>query len=224
MAHLCSMLAQISTIIVATVAVTTAVALPRQESASITPHDRYSSSIGALGCKLDTNRVAYWPGAVGCNDICVKVSYQGRSLHLLKIDSSGGAHDISYDAWNYLVFGKSARDEPHYGGGFTMDYQFVNADECKPLLDEGKLQLTAANSVNFLVSCINNGNSWVARNHKLVNILDPVCKYGFDEECKLNLAVSNQPSCPHTLGLNSASNSRKVYNIEYGTGKEVVAL
>ncbi|EXK23287.1 hypothetical protein FOMG_19933, partial [Fusarium oxysporum f. sp. melonis 26406] len=81
-------------------------------SASITPHDQYSSTIGVLGCKIDTNRVAYWPGTVDCNNICVKVSNKGRDVHLLKIDSSGGAHDISYDAWNYLGFGESAAKNP----------------------------------------------------------------------------------------------------------------
>ncbi|CRK25298.1 hypothetical protein BN1723_018210, partial [Verticillium longisporum] len=86
-------------------------------SASITPHDQYSSSIGVLGCKINTNRVAYWPGAPGCDDLCVKVSHGGRSLNLLRIDSSAGAHDISYDAWNYLAFGSSATDAPHMGGG-----------------------------------------------------------------------------------------------------------
>ena len=34
----------------------------RQEGGiTVTPHEQYSSSIGALGCKLNTNRVAYWP-------------------------------------------------------------------------------------------------------------------------------------------------------------------
>ena len=41
--------------------------------------------------------------------MCVKVSANGRSVHLLHLDTSGGAYDISYDAWNYLNIGKSAR-------------------------------------------------------------------------------------------------------------------
>jgi hypothetical protein len=60
-----------------------------------TPHDKYSSSVGVLGCKINTNRVAYWPGSVDCNNICVKLSYNGRSVNLLRIDQSGGAYDVS---------------------------------------------------------------------------------------------------------------------------------
>lgn len=59
-------------------------------SASTTPHEQYSSSVGVLGCKIDTNRDAYWPMSVSCEDICVKVSYQGRSVNLLRIDQSSG--------------------------------------------------------------------------------------------------------------------------------------
>lgn len=209
------------TILVANFTAALAVSTQTAQSASITPHDMYSSSIGALGCKLETNRVAYWPGPVDCDNICVKVSHKGRSVNLLKIDTSGGSYDISYDAWNYLAFGQSARDEPHQGGGITMDYEFVNADECKPLLQEGKLELTAANSINFVASCLQNGSSWIARNYKLVNLLDPVCKYGYDEECHLDLGVSNQPSCAHQLGSNHSPTGLQVINIEYGSGKEV---
>src|SRR3569833_2656431 len=81
-----------------------------------TPHDSYSSSVGVLGCKINTDRVAYWPGSVDCNNICVKLSYGGRSVHLLRIAQSGGAYDISYDAWNYLQTGKSATTDPITGG------------------------------------------------------------------------------------------------------------
>lgn len=35
-------------------------ALPAAQ-AGITPHEQYGSSIGVLGCKIDTNRVACWP-------------------------------------------------------------------------------------------------------------------------------------------------------------------
>ncbi|EMT69279.1 hypothetical protein FOC4_h10017047, partial [Fusarium odoratissimum] len=65
--------------------------LTSRSFAFITPHAEYSSSVGVLGCKVDTNRVAYWPLDVGCDGICVRVSNEGRSLHLLHIDKSGGA-------------------------------------------------------------------------------------------------------------------------------------
>jgi len=214
----------IATVIIASAAAVSAGAIPkRSQSASITPHEQYSSSVGVIGGKINTNRVAYWPMGVNCNDICVKVSYQGRSLHLLKIDQSGGAHDISYDAWNYLAFGTSAKENPQTGGGINMEYEFVPADQCKDLLSNGKLPLSAANSMGYVGACIQEPNSWVAKNHELVNILDPVSHYGWDETCTLDLNVSNQPKCPHTLGDQHTPSGLKVTNIQYGTGKEVAA-
>lgn len=190
---------------------------------SVTPHEQYSSSVGVLGCKINTNRVAYWPSSVGCDNICVKVSYSGRSVYLLKIDQSGGAHDISYDAWNYLAFGKSATVEPHQGGGINMQYEDRPASECASLLDGGKyVPLTAANSMNYVASCISQPNSYVAKNYRLYNILDPVCHWGVNEVCSLNLSVSNQPSCPSGLGSNKALDL-PVWNVQYGTGKLVKA-
>jgi len=220
------MISSFTTFVAASAAIASAASIPvrRSESASITPHDEYSSSIGVIGCKIDTNRVAYWPGSVNCNDICVKVSNAGRSLHLLKIDSSAGAHDISYDAWNYLGFGKSATEDPQEGGGIPMEYEFVDASECDHLLDNGKLPLSAANSMDYVASCLAEPNSFVAKNHVLVNIADPVCTIGYDETCKLDMAVSNQPSCPHTLGSDHELEGLHVTNIAYGTGKKEVAL
>ncbi|KAH6897335.1 hypothetical protein B0T10DRAFT_182707 [Thelonectria olida] len=206
----------------ATMASAAAIAPRGAGSASMTPHDMYSSSVGVLGCKINTNRVAYWPSSVGCDDICVKVSNAGRSVYLLKIDQSGGAHDISYDAWNYLKCGKSATESPQTGGGENFDYEEVHASKCAHLLDDGKLPLAAANAMNYVASCISQPNSWVAKNYQLYNVLDPVCKYGVDEKCALNLAVSNQPICPSGLGSNAALNL-KVSNVLYSTGKVVAA-
>ncbi|KAF5010359.1 hypothetical protein FDECE_3475 [Fusarium decemcellulare] len=189
---------------------------------SVTPHEQYSSSIGALGCKLNTDRVAYWPGSVSCNDFCIKIYNQGRSLHLLRIDTSGGAHDISYDAWNFLGFGKSAVEEPYEGGRIAMQYSVVPPSDCGHLLYEGKLPLSAANSMNFVASCIAEPTSWVAHNYVLYNIDDPQCKIGVDEKCHLDLAISNQPSCPSGLGIKTPLNY-KVENTQYGTGQKVPA-
>lgn len=193
-------------------------------SISVTPHIQYSSSIGVLGCKINTNRVAYWPGSVNCDDICVKVSHGGRSLHLLRVDSSAGAYDVSYDAWNYLAHGASAREDPQMGGGVAMDFQYVDPSECADLLDDGgKLPLSAANSMNYVASCLDNG-SWVGKNHVLYNIANPTCTIGRDEKCSLDLAVSNQPDCPSGLGSGGVLEGRPVKNIEYGTGEVTVAL
>lgn len=190
-----------------------------------TPHDKYSSSVGVLGCKINTNRVAYWPGSVDCDNICVKLSYEGRSVHLLRIDQSGGAFDVSYDAWAYLQTGKSATAKPISGGSVAMEYEEVDASECADLIytKGSKLPLSASNSINYLTSCLSQPNSWVAKNHVLYNICDAICTRGFDEECSLDLATSNQPSCPHTLGLTSELSSTPVYDIEYTSGKMLMA-
>ncbi|ROT37999.1 hypothetical protein SODALDRAFT_178904 [Sodiomyces alkalinus F11] len=223
------MLANIAAIFAASAAVVSAAAVPhlnargQSGSVSVTPHVQYSSSIGVLGCKINTDRVAYWPGSVHCDDICVKVSHGGRSLHLLRIDSSGGAYDVSYDAWNYLAHGASARDDPHMGGGVDMHFEYVDPSECADLLDHGKLPLSAANSMNYVASCLGNG-SWAGRNHVLYNIANPTCTIGRDERCSLDLATSNQPNCPSGLGTGGILKGHEVENIEYGTGKVTIAL
>ncbi|KAH7132907.1 hypothetical protein EDB81DRAFT_845469 [Dactylonectria macrodidyma] len=189
---------------------------PNSGSISVTPHDQYSSSVGVLGCKINTDRVAYWPTEVGCDNICVKVTYEGREAHLLKIDQSQGAFDISYDAWNYLYVGRSATEDPQHGGGLSMKYETVQPSECLPLLDNGKLPLSAANSMEYVAYCLSQPNSWVAQNHELYNINDPQCTSGVDELCSLDLAKSNQPSCPTTLGA-PGSLDLKVKDIPYNS-------
>ncbi|RYO94205.1 hypothetical protein DL766_002709 [Monosporascus sp. MC13-8B] len=194
-------------------------------SVSVTPHDRYSSSVGVLGCKINVNRVAYWPSFPSCNDICVRVSANGRSVNLLKIDQSGGAFDISYDAWNYLVTGQSATENPTMGGGIQATYETVDPSECADLLNEpsGRLAFTAANSMNFIGSC--GPDTWVGRNNVLYNILNPVCTYGYDEVCTLPPPeLGNQPQCPHQLGVPVPLSSRAVWNIDYGTGRPSLAV
>lgn len=79
----------------------------------------------------------------------------------------------------------------------------------------------AANSINTYVGCP--AGSWLHDNSALYNIQDAGCKYGYNEVCKLDLAVSNQPSCPHQLGAMNPLSGMDVMNIAYGTGKETAA-
>lgn len=190
-----------------------------------TPHDSYSSSVGVLGCKIDTDRIAYWPGSVDCNNLCISLSYGGRTLKLLRIDQSGGAHDISYDAWNYLYTGYSATSHPTAGGGIPMEYAELDASECASLIqtDGNKLPLSAANSMNFLASCLDQADSWVGKNYVLYNILDSICSWGRDEKCSLNYPAENQPKCPNALGAPVTLTTAPVYNIQYPSGKKVLA-
>jgi len=189
-----------------------------------TPHDSYSSSVGVLGCKVNTDRIAYWPGSIDCTNICIRLSYEGRSVHLLRIDQSQGAHDVSYDAWNYLYTGYAATDKPAAGGATPMQYEDVDISQCSDLIwtDDGKLPLSAANSMNFLASCLAH-DTWVGNNHVLYNILDPICTWGFDEPCKLDWPTANQAACPHQLGTPNALTSAPVWNIMYPSGQKLLA-
>jgi len=192
---------------------------------SVTPHDSYSSSVGVLGCKINTNRVAYWPNPVDCNNICVSLSYEGRNVHLLRIDQSGGAHDVSYDAWNYLYTGHSATDKPTAGGGVDMQFENVDASKCYDLIhtDGHMLPLSAANSMNFLTSCLEQSGSWVGNHYVLYNILDSICTLGHDEKCKLDWPTANQATCLHTLGDMGKIKNAPVFNIRYPSGDKVLA-
>lgn len=190
-----------------------------------TPHESYSSSVGVLGCKINTNRVAYWPQPVTCDNICVSVQYENRQVYLLRIDQSEGAHDMSYDAWNYLYTGNSASDKPVAGGAIAMTFQQVTPDKCSSLIrtSDGKLPLSAANSMNYVASCLDQPKSWVAKNYALFNILDPICTLGHNEQCNLDWPAKNQASCTHTLGLPDSLKDTPVYNIQYPSGKRVLA-
>ncbi|KAI1199900.1 hypothetical protein F5X97DRAFT_295064 [Nemania serpens] len=208
-------------------ALTAASPAQAQDSGTVwaTPHDSYSSSVGVLGCKVNTDRVAYWPGSVDCNNICVSLSYGGRSVKLLRIDSSQGAHDVSYDAWNYLITGKSAAKNPTAGGAIAMEFQYVKPSACSDLIhtDGHKLPLSASNSINFLAYCLGQPDSWVAKNYVLYNIQDPICSWGHDEKCQLDWPNANQPTCAHTLGDPTALTTDPVYNIRYPSGEKVLA-
>ncbi|POR32999.1 Cerato-platanin [Tolypocladium paradoxum] len=190
-----------------------------------TPHDSYSSSVGVLGCKINTNRVAYWPDAVDCDSVCVSLSYRGRKVYLLRVDQSGGAHDVSYDAWNYLYTGYSATEKPTAGGSVEMQFANVDASNCEDLIHTkgGWLPFSAANSMNFLSGCLARPDSWVAKHYTLFNILDPVCTFGYDEPCKLDWPEANQANCTHVLGVPALLKGAPVYNIRYPTGQKVLA-
>ncbi|KAI0531851.1 hypothetical protein GGR58DRAFT_209624 [Xylaria digitata] len=190
-----------------------------------TPHDSYSSSVGVLGCKVNTDRIAYWPGSVDCNNLCLSLKYEDRSVKLLRIDSSEGAYDVSYDAWNYLITGYSATKRPTSGGAIAMEFEYLNPSACSDLIhtDGHKLPLSASNSINFLASCLDQSDSWVAKNYVLYNIQDSICSWGHDEKCDLDWPNANQPSCSHTLGDPVALTTDPVYNIRYPSGDKVLA-
>ncbi|KAM7198713.1 hypothetical protein V8F20_006028 [Naviculisporaceae sp. PSN 640] len=220
--------ALLGTLLLATFAIPV---LAEEGTAWVTPHESYSSSIGVLGCKVNTNRIAYWPNSISCTNLCVELSYEGRTVHLLRIDQSEGAHDVSYDAWNYLLTGYSATEKPVAGGATAMTYRDVDVSMCADIIHtaEGKLPLSASNSMNFVASCLADKESWVGKgNYELYNILDPICSWGNDEVCSLDWeGGKNQADCPTPLGTPSVLGDTKeettVWNIQYPTGKKVKA-
>ncbi|EMR87677.1 hypothetical protein BcDW1_3673 [Botrytis cinerea BcDW1] len=194
---------------------------------TVTPHAQFGSSIGVLGCMINTNRVAYWPTYPDCGaSMCVQVSYGGRSVNLLHIDHSGGAHDISYDAWNYLYTGQSATVKPEQGGGILATYTTQPMSACSDLIlsPDKKLPFSAGNSMNYISACTLAGPNWISQNSGLWNIATSTCTYGVDEECTLDLKTSNNPVCPSQLGLQTPLSSMPVFDLVYGTGKSVLAL
>lgn len=209
-------------------------AVAASETIGVTPHDSYSSSVGVLGCKVNTNRIAYWPETIDCTNICVSLTYSGRSVYLLRIDQSGGAYDVSYDAWNYLITGESATEDPTAGGAVDMEREDVDVSKCASLLHASSdgsaaLPLSASNSMNYLNSCLElqvaGNTSWVAEHYALYNIADPICSYGYDELCTLDdWPTQNQATCDHALGSNVVlDDDTPVYNIRYPTGELVLA-
>ncbi|KAI5924693.1 hypothetical protein F4810DRAFT_662899 [Camillea tinctor] len=192
---------------------------------SITPHDKYSSSIGVLGCKINVNRVAYWPMSPDCDSPCVTVTANGRSVNLLQIDTSGGAYDISYDAWNYLSTGSSAVDAPTAGGGIPATWERADISSCADVFNgtAGGLKIPmSAPSPNWLVSCP--ASSWARQNYQLYNIYDAICRHGYDEECTWDPTSGINPECPHQLGSMPELNSQPVWNIDYPSGTLSLAI
>lgn len=188
---------------------------------SITPHEQFSSSIGVLGCYMNSDRAAYLPWWPTCDDFCKKISYQGREVIVAHVDTSGGNHDISYDAYNMLVTGFSAADHPIVGGGVLMNMETIDPSNCASLFTGGKMTFSAPTGSAFPLSCP--ADSWVGQHHELVNIVTSTCTYGIDEICSVNLY--NQMICPSgsLAGANIPLKNKPVYNRKYGTGVQYVA-
>lgn len=223
------MLAKVSAIIVACASIKLVSALEVEvefkNPAPMTPHEQFSSSAGVLGCKINTNRVAYWPGLVDCNNICIEIHGPAKSLTLLRIDSSGGAYDISYDAWNELVYGESAKVNPQAGGPVEMTWEDVPFERCLDLLktSDGTLAFSAPTGSNLPAHCLETQpGSVVATHYSLININDAQCHAGQDEECMYSPAT-RLLTCPSPAGYVLTDPGLPVYNIKYPTGEEYKA-
>lgn len=228
-------------LLVAVATIVSSTAIPelarRGGSVSVTPHDKYQSFAGVLGCMINPNRVAYWPDEVSCDELCLKISYGGRHVNVLRIDTSRqsgkipAAHDISYDAWIYLQTSQTAKDQPLRGGGISVTWENVPISDCADILSKagGKLPLSAANGMNYFSGC--GPETWAHKNAIFINAFDTQCKKGYNEECILG-TDQNQPTCPSgKLGATIDANGHPLFfpggpviDLEYGTGKEVPAV
>lgn len=194
------------------------IAAAHAESITLTPHVQYSSSIGVPGCHVDVDRIAYFPMAVDCNNLCLEIKANGRSVNVLHIDTSGGAYDISYDAWNYLMTGAGARENAIPGDPVPAEYSIVPMSNCQSIIKtpNGKLPITALNP-NYQHDCP--AGSFGRDNTALYNFPNMVCSLGFNEQCTMD-HTTTLISCPHTLGAQNPLGGLPVYDLEIGTGKE----
>ncbi|KAH8755087.1 hypothetical protein F5883DRAFT_504803 [Diaporthe sp. PMI_573] len=217
-------------IITAFFARTTGLSLGSTGAVRVTPHDQFSSTIGVHGCKIDVNRLAYWPYWPDCSGMCIKLTHGFRSRTVLHLDVSGSAYDISFDAYQYLAYGSSATASPAIlnpdrSGAFDVDYQIVDMSECADIItsETGRLSFMAL-SPNQVNKCINEGDNWVAQNYELRNINDPQCQYGLDEPCTLD-PVTGTANCPSGAGMKVAplSPAQPVIDLRYPCGVKATA-
>ncbi|PQE12231.1 Cerato-platanin protein [Rutstroemia sp. NJR-2017a BVV2] len=198
---------------------------------TITPHPWYSSSQGILGCKINTDHVAYWPSPVDCGEsMCLKLANEGREVYVLRVDQSKPygqtppAHDVSYNAWNYLSIGQWATENATEGGGIDVTYSTIPMTDpnCQALLlnPEKKLPVSAGTSMIYVKKCLGQPGSWASTNIGLWNIQTQACTLGYDEEC---VVVAGDPSCAHPVNTGPAITNLPVKNVEYGTGNLVLA-
>ncbi|KAI7784324.1 hypothetical protein LA080_010107 [Diaporthe eres] len=207
-----------------------AAALSPSGSVRVTPHDSYSSSIGVHGCKVDVNRMAYWPDWPDCSGMCIKLTFGSRSRTVLHLDVSGGAHDISFDTYQYLAYGTSATASPAFlnpasDGALEFDYEIVEMSQCADIItsDTGKLSFMAL-SPNQVNKCVGEGSNWVAQNYELRNINDPQCQRGVDEVCTFD-ATTGTAKCPTAVGskVDLLSPAQPVIDLTSPCGVEKIA-
>lgn len=208
----------------------TAASLAQTGSVRVTPHDSFSSTIGVHGCKVDVNRIAYWPYWPDCSGMCIKLTFGSRSRTVLHVDVSGSAHDISFDTYQYLAYDSSAKASPAIlnpdaGGALDVDYEIVDMTECEDIItsDTGKMSFMAL-SPNQVNKCLAEGDNWVSQNYELRNINDLQCQYGVDEVCNLD-SVTGTAKCPSGVGTKVAalSPAQPVIDLKYPCGVEGIA-
>jgi hypothetical protein len=164
---------------------------------SLDSHVEYSSSIGVLGCMINTNRIAYWPLTPPCDNPCVKLTApNGNTINVLHIDTSGGSYDISMDAYKTLKYGPDWRTintqpEAKWEG---VKYEYVSMDQCAGILPNGKIPVMAK-SPNKHTECKTSSPASIwATSVELYDIDDTQCLRGVLQTCQI-LPGDNNPKC-----------------------------
>jgi hypothetical protein len=164
---------------------------------SLNSHVQYSSSMGVLGCMINTNRIAYWPLTPPCDNPCVKLTApNGNTINVLHIDTSGGSYDISMDAYKTLKYGPGWRTintlpEAMWDG---VKYEYVPIDQCADILHNGKLPVMAKSPNKHLECKASSPASIWATGVELYDIDDTQCLRGVMQTCQI-LPGDNNPKC-----------------------------
>lgn len=176
--------------------------------AVFTPHVQFASSAGVLGCKININRVGYLPTFPGCDNMCVRIRNPVTDFQLtvLHVDQSQGAHDISADAFAFLITGKGALGQTVPSDPTEMEYSVVPMEQChEHIHTEGNKMPIIAVNPNAVVNCMQNSpRSWLARNHVLLNYANSCCTLGSETVCSFPSPYYGgaQPVCEKgVLGL-----------------------
>ncbi|KAG9202703.1 hypothetical protein G6514_003955 [Epicoccum nigrum] len=160
-------------------------------------HVEYSSSMGVIGCLVNTNRIAYFPMTPPCSNPCIKLTApNGKSINVLHIDQSGGSYDISMDAYKTLKYGAgwasiNALPEAKWDG---VKYEYVPMDQCKDILPEGKLPVLAKSPNKYVECAASEPQSFWAKNTQFYDIDDTRCLRGVMQKCEM-VPPNNTPTC-----------------------------
>lgn len=177
-------------------------------SLAITPHSQFSSSLGLVGCMVNTSRMAYWPECIDtCRGSCYKVTHGSRSVYLLHADNSGGAHDISAEAMIYLTDGTTPSQPNHLQSGpVTMQVEPADFSQCTYILKDSKFWMSALHPTAY-TDCIGHSDAgtFMLDNAGFLNIDDPTALTSgtMDDTCKWDDASAGV-TCGKGLGAANA--------------------
>jgi hypothetical protein len=169
---------------------------------ALRPHVEYDSSMGVIGCLINTNRIAYWPLPPPCDNPCVKLTApNGNTINVLHIDKSTSSYDISMDAFKTLKYGADWRSvntqvESEWEG---VQYEYVSMDQCAGILPDGTLPLIAKSTQSYDNCVKSEPQSFWAKNSQFWDVDDGRCLRGKLQKCEL-VPGNTVPQCADGAG------------------------